>query len=331
MKQSPVSSQKRAFTLLELLVAMTITALIVASLVSITSIAIDTWNRSRSELRAARQAKSMVDTMARDFEALVTRRGTDQIEWLSAKAESVSSSTSAASLIFFTAATDRYDGEIGTSTDLGGDVSCVGYQLAWKDPIKDPSDPIDDKFETFVLNRLLLDPMIEKFKDEKIPPLLRGAFDLLGFQEYPLNDIFMPLEKSFEKLNEKLKSNDQNYLDSENNFVCENVFQFAVTFHIQMPVTVGTTTIPNKLVTIGPNGTFQGLRIKGTGIVTDPEDTTLTGGRITSVGISLSVLSDAGVEQLRKKPGLANDQEKFAEWLAKNSYQYSKLVQLPGM
>ena len=66
---------KRGFTLMELMVAMAITTIIVTVLVSITFIAMDTWNRSRAELRAARQAKAMVDIMVRDFEAMVTRRG----------------------------------------------------------------------------------------------------------------------------------------------------------------------------------------------------------------------------------------------------------------
>jgi hypothetical protein len=44
--------------------------------------------------------------------------------------------------------------------------------------------------------------------------------------------------------------------------------------------------------------------------------------------ISVTVLSDLGVDQLRTRSFSGNQQ---AEFLAKNSYQYSKLVQLPGM
>jgi uncharacterized protein (TIGR02599 family) len=83
MNIQPTSATRRGFTLMELMVAMAITTIIVTVLVSITSIALDTWNRSRSELRASRQAKGMIDSMARDFEALVTRRGNTN-EWLSA-------------------------------------------------------------------------------------------------------------------------------------------------------------------------------------------------------------------------------------------------------
>ena len=56
MKTHSSHSRPKAFTILELMVAMTITAIIVGVLVTITGTAIDTWNNSRNELRAARQA-----------------------------------------------------------------------------------------------------------------------------------------------------------------------------------------------------------------------------------------------------------------------------------
>jgi prepilin-type N-terminal cleavage/methylation domain-containing protein len=285
--------RRTGFTLLELLVAMTVTAFIVTSLVAITSIAIDTWNRSRSELRAARQAKSMVDSMARDFESLVIRRGNDY-EWLSAKEESPDKSSNAATLVFFTAATDRYDGQIGTNSDLGGDVSCVGYQLKWRDPIS-----AGTKFQTFVLNRLLVDP--------------KDTFDkLLGKTE--IGQLFLDTYRS--------------ELAAEQNFVCENIFQFTVTFHVQ--VTDSTKNPPVFTLPVSLGDSTKTFRILGSGITTDykgPSAALVPSGRITAVEISLTVLSDSGIEQLRKANDLAND----AAWLAKNSYQYSKLVQLPGM
>lgn len=298
MKNPRASSIKRGFTLIELLVAMTITTIIVTVLVSITSIAIDTWNRSRSELRAARQAKTMVDSMARDFEALVIRRG-NAYEWLSATSSKPDGgSTNAAKLVFFTAATDRYNGEIGKQgVDLGGDVSCVGYELDWKDPIQ------GGDFKTYVLNRHLVDP--------------KPAFEnLLGKTE--IGDLFTTRYGAD--------------LAKVENFLCENVFQFTVTFHVEvLPATTGAGTVAtqptNKLVTIKPSGGTTKFSIKGTGLETAPPDETLKTGRITAVGISLTVLSDSGVDLLRKSPARADD----AAWLAKNSFQYSKLIQLPGM
>jgi len=300
---------QRGFTLMELMVAMIITTIIVTVLVSVTSIAIDTWNRSRAEIRAARQAKTMVDSMARDFEALVTRRG-NTYEWLSAvcsdKLPGVKlTSTNAAELIFFSAATDRYDGEIGinNSKDLGGDVSCIAYRLSYKDPI----DKNGSIFQTFVLNRLLVNPD-NTFKDLLGKPDLTAAF-----------------------------GNYTGKLDEVRNFLCENVFQFTITFHVEAThVTGNTSQVVNVPVTIGQTSTGQvtrSLKIKGTGIEAQIAGNTLTedelkAGRISAMAVSLTVLSDFGVDQLRRRQFT---EAQKSEFLAKNAYQYSKLVQIPSM
>ena len=308
MKTQAKFSTKRGFTLMELMVAMAITTIIVTVLVSITSIALDTWNRSRSELRASRQAKSMIDTIARDFESMVTRRGNSN-EWLSAIAETQSignklESTNASKLIFFTAATDRYNGEIGVANrDLGGDVSCVAYELKYKDPLTVGGN---GRYETFVMSRLLVNP------DETFDKLL-GKPDLTTAFTSFANEVSDP-----------------------ENFVCENVFQFSVTFNVQVSQVSGaTTSLVNVPVTVGPNSggnSSKKFRILGSGIEADPmggvTPAQLASGRVTSMQISISVISDVGIDQLRTR-GFSGDEQ--AEFLAKNSYQYSKLVQLPGM
>ena len=314
MKTLRTPSTKRGFTLMELMVAMAITTIIVTVLVSITSIALDTWNRSRSELRAARQAKGMIDTMARDFEALVTRRGNTN-EWLSAITEqspvgsSKLKSTNASKLIFFSAATDRYNGEIagkdqvmGTGDDpAGGDVSCVAYQLDYKDPI----DSSSSGFETFVLSRLLVDP--------------KPTFDqLLGVanKDKPLAGVFNGAYSATK-------------VSDSTNFVCENIYQFTVTFHVQVTDSTKVPPVTNVPVTLGKD--TKSLRILGTGIVTDPVSSNLLlpSGRVTAVEISTTVVSDFGVDQLKKRN--FDDETAKAKFLAQNSYQYTKLVQLPSM
>jgi prepilin-type N-terminal cleavage/methylation domain-containing protein len=305
MKPNGIFPKRAGFTLMELMVAMAITTIIVTVLVSITSIAIDTWNRSRSELRAARQAKSMVDTMARDFEAMVTRSGgRDPVsgrpfEWFVADSNASNTATSgplpstnATNLIFFTAAADRYKGEIGTASDLGGDVSCVGYELFWRDPI----DQSGTVFKTFVLNRKLVDP--------------KEAFDkLLGKTD---------LAAEFANISD---------IENPENFVCENLFQFTISFHLSVPPTTAAGVATPRVVTIGPSGTIQKISINGDGI-NAAGDATLKSARLTAVEISLTVLSDTGVDQLRNRSFSGNQQ---AEFMAKYSYQYSKLVQVPGM
>ncbi len=309
MKTHRTSTGKRGFTLMELMVAMAVTTIIVTVLVSITSIALDTWNRSRSELRASRQAKTMLDVMSRDFESLVARRG-NKYEWLSAKAtnsgigDSKLTSTSASELVFFTAVTDLYDGYLGkdSTTDQGGYVSCVGYQLDYKDPVEGDST---SNFKTFVLNRLVVNP------DTAFENLLAKEDLEAQFQSYKTD------------------------LQKENNFVCENIFQFALTFHVEVSQTNGTvTTLVSVPVTLGPKqASATEFRIKGTGIVTDanasvsPEE--LAAGRLTAMEISVTVMSDFGIEQMKRRS--FKDAEQEADFLAQNSYQYTKLVQLPSM
>jgi hypothetical protein len=110
-----------------------------------------------------------------------------------------------------------------------------------------------------------------------------------------------------------------------------------VTFLVEVTQGTGNTakvlTVP---VTIGQTAASQvtkSLKIKGTGLDTTaaPNGVTneeLKSGRIKAMEVSLTVISDAGIEQLRKIPF---SDAKRSEFMAKNSYQYSKLVQLPSM
>lgn len=302
---------RRGFTLIELLIAMAITTIIASVLISVTSIAIDSWNRSRAELRASRQAKFMVDALAKDFESLVTRRG-NKFEWLSAKTAKVlpgsnkQTSANASNLIFFTAATDRYEGKINTPDDKGGDVSCVSYELQYKDPI----DGGKTEFSTFTLNRLLVNP------DQ--------AFEnLLGKTE---------LETAFQAYSAQMSD--------LKNFVCENIYQYSVTFHIEVTKDPGTEkaskmTVPVSLGPTAGSGRVTEFRILGSGIEVAASPTTnvtideLKAGRVSAVEVSLTVISDFGMQQLRSKANLMGDA--MTKFMAKNSFQYSKRVELPCM
>ena len=313
MKNPLPSLRRRGFTLIELLVAMAITTVIVAVLVSITGVALDTWQRGRAEIRASRQAKSMLDTMAKDFESLVSRRGND-FEWLYSKVESqlpgpsANQSSNAAELVFFTAATDRYDGNIGKPQDMGGDVSCVGYQLKWQDAVEGTDD---DKSATFILYRKLVNPD-ETFKQ------------LLGNKD--LQQAFGNFSKDVSKVE---------------NFVCENVYQFTLTYQVEVtkPSSGGTPaqTYPVR-VTLGDTGAGTELRLGGRGIIPKQlsvgkitpqvSEDELRAGRLIGVEIGITVLSDAAVIRLNNSN---LDQKVREKILAQESFQYSRTVELPGM
>jgi len=312
--KNPLSSiRRRGFTLIELLVAMAITTVIVAVLVSITGVALDTWQRGRAEIRASRQAKSMLDTMAKDFESLVSRRG-NNFEWLYTKVESqlpgpsANTSSNSAELTFFTAATDRYEGNVGGTKDLGGDVSCVSYQLKWQDPVEGEED---DKSATFVLYRLLVNPD-ETFKD------------LLGKDD---------LESAFQSKSQKVKEVE--------NFVCENIYQFTLTYQVEVTQAGsggGTSKTFPVRVTLGDSGPGKELRLRGNGIETpglstgsiSPQVTAdeLKAGRLIGVEIGITVLSDSAVIRLNNSN---LDQKVREKILAQESFQYSRTVELPGM
>lgn len=302
----------RGFTLIELMVAMAITTVIVTVLVSITGVALDSWQRGRAEIRASRQAKSMLDTMAKDFESMVSRRG-NSFEWMYAKiatdlpGTSANMSSNAADLIFFTAATDRYLGEIGSANDAGGDVSCVSYKLEYQDPVKGTDE---DDSSTFVLYRLLVNPD-QTFKD------LLGQADL---------------KAAFSSYDDKVKEVE--------NFVCENIYQFTLTFQVEVtqPGTGNSapTTVPVR-VTLGEDAAGKEMILRGNGLETDASVGSLKpvvsldelkAGRLKGVEIGITVLSDAAVIRLNTQ-GLK--QEVREKILAQESFQYSRTVELPGM
>ncbi len=302
--KTPSKNSQRGFTLIELLVAMAITTIIVTVLVSVTAMALETWNRSRAEIRAARQAKSMIDSMARDFESFVSRKG-NTFEWLSAKSNPSAdgpkgtASPNAIDLVFFSAATDRYNGKIGTATDLGGDVSTVGYKLTYKDPI---AGATNDEYKTFVLYRKLVDPK-ETFDKILGQAIIKTPFDAAGGTA----------------------------IDKEENFICENVYQFTVTFHVSAATADGLRSVS---VPVGKGAkSVEEFRITGSGIQTTfvPSGVTneqLKAGRLSAAEISITVLSDFGIQQMRRRSDLTGT--KLADFIAEHSYQYSKIVQLPG-
>jgi prepilin-type N-terminal cleavage/methylation domain-containing protein len=302
---------RRGFTLIELLIAMAITTIIASVLVAVTSIAIDSWNRSRAELRAARQAKFMVDAIAKDFESLVTRRG-NNFEWLSAKTpktlpgNNTQQSANASNLIFFTAVTDRYDGKINTADDKGGDVSCVAYELKYQDPI----DGGNTNLSTFALYRLLVNPN-EAFENLLSKSVLETAFQTYSSQVADLK-----------------------------NFVCENIYQYSIVFHIEITKDLGTPeatkiTVPVSLGPTAGRGRITEFHVLGTGLELAESPTSavtieeLKAGRVAAMEVSLSVISDFGMQQLRARKDLIGDA--MTKFMAKNSFQYSKLVELPCM
>ncbi len=298
--------KRRGFTLVEMLTAMGITTFIIAILVSVTSYALDTWNRSRSELRASRQAKALLDIVTKDVESMVLRRG-NNFEWFYAEYEQERvgrniQSTNASRLVFFSGSNDRYNGQIGVAgQDNGGDISCVGYQLQYRNPLGETIQG----FETFVLNRVLVDP------DE--------TFDKILGQE--------DLKRAF--------SNYESRLANPQNFICENLLQFTVKVHVEFTraSSSGAGEVITVPVTIGDSSTGSAsdiLRFHGkNGIESQFTSTQATNeeirtGRIVAFEVSATILTDFAIDQLRNRR--FNSVTEQSTFLSKNSYEYTKLI-----
>lgn len=153
-------------------------------------------------------------------------------------------------------------------------------------------DPIDaaNQFPTFALYRRLINP------DETFASLLSQA-----------NLTAPPVAQAS--------------ATARANFVCENIHQFTMTFIIQTAATgVAATT---KRVVVQSNGAVDSFKVFGDRLEVQGA---IDAGRLRGVEVSLSVLTDSALQTL--KAGGVNP-AKQGEFLARNSYQFSKTIDIP--
>jgi type II secretory pathway pseudopilin PulG len=67
----------KAFTIVELLVAVSVTAILVSLMVSVTVNVLNAWNRSSAVLTTGNQARLILDQLSQDINGIVLKRGTD--------------------------------------------------------------------------------------------------------------------------------------------------------------------------------------------------------------------------------------------------------------
>ncbi len=239
---------KSGFTLIELLVAMAITVILLGVLVYMTGISMDTYKRSRNEVRASRQAKEALEIISKDFESMVSRRDGNDYEWLYAGKEKSSLTgpsgkelqiTNSSHLIFFTGATDRYNGQINVdNVDKGGDVSAVCYRLVFRDQIGDTDD---EEYAVYSLYRHLINP------DEAFG--VGGTSGLLA--EADLESAYTGLFDDTADL-------------AASNFLVENIYEFTVTFLVEYTVVVGGATVTKiERVSLSNGGEYEEVRVRG--------------------------------------------------------------------
>ncbi|NWK57002.1 type II secretion system protein [Verrucomicrobiaceae bacterium N1E253] len=289
------------FTLIELLVAMSITVILLGVLVYMTGISMDTYKDKRNEVRASRQAKEAIEAVAKDLESMVSRRDGNTYEWLYAGKETNAQMgpaqkeiTNTSHLIFFTGATDRYNGEIGKDgVDKGGDVSAVSYRLVYRDQIGDTDD---EEYAVFSLYRNLVDP------DE--------AFDILAVDD---------LQAEYST---RFKSSDL----QASNFLVENIYEFTVTFLVEYTPVGETSTKIERVTMRESTGGYTSVRLKGNELVATKgagQNTDILNGQIVGAEVSITVLTDHGLT-LAKRSAMTRD-----DLIRKHSYHYTKTINTP--
>lgn len=274
---------------------MTITVVILGVLIGTTRMTMDTWKESRDRARAATQAKEGLDILAKDLEGAVIREGND-FEWMYVAMDDNGDEMGPSSgeiknpieFCFLSAATDRYDGKIGTSDDEGGDISAVIYRLVYK-------DQFNGDYPVYSLYRQLVNP------DETFEDFLAQT-----------------------DLSTNVDSDD---VISASNFVAENIYNLSVTLVVEYTDDSGATPkIVRTRLPIIDGGAVNELRVIGGKLVGAANSEIIPGepeARIVSMEIGAVVLNDSAMNSLSKK---SFTDASFEKLLKENSHYFTKSV-----
>lgn len=343
-----------AFTLIELLAAMTITTALVLVIVALTSRGVDIWRLVLQDVRTTTLARTAMDTMTKDFESMQFRAG-NPFEWmvvqrdsdLAGRSTKTASSTrgrgrassgleprvnvmtmgpegakitNASQLIFFTTATDRNPAKSSMdmrSDRIIGDVNCVGYKLIYRDQILDRDATAEgDGFPVYSLYRNLVSA------EDTVRDLL-GKEDLWSAYSRFQQDETVPA-----------------------NFLVENVVEMTLIFEVDYQKKIGNsgsnksdkdasqrasvlipvmTTGANRLGSCSQMDVY-GNRLDVIGSSMNIDD--LKSGRVTGVTISMTVVTDEGmalVDQIRKGRPAPTPEEFFERY----TRSFTQRVALP--
>ncbi|MFC5051292.1 type II secretion system protein J [Rubritalea spongiae] len=303
---------RKGFTLLELLTAVAITTVIIAALIGMTRMSMDAWKESSDRARASRLAKESLEVMAKDFEGMVLRTGNDY-QWLYTKMDAnVELGPSSAEIenpldmAFFTAATDRYDGDLGPNStkDEGGDISTVFYRLIYK-------DQFDGDFKVYSLYRHLVNPD-ETFENH------------LALKDGDDDDDAEGLENS---------APTESVVTNAENFLAENVYNITVTYVFEVLNTTTSQLETVRVPVMSDQGGFNEISITGSEVTVSPNEIKDSNGntvtnvsRLVSVELGVLVLSDSAMNTLKHQSFTS---DKFNEFVKSNSHYFTKSVILP--
>lgn len=316
----------RGFTLVELIVAMAITASLVVVIMQLTNQGIALWQKVQEDVSTSASGRVALQTMARDLESF-QMKGNNRYEWLFAKTEQNMRGGKvpkglqiprSVQFVFFACAPDRnpsvssstslrnnYRGARAHNMETQGDVNAVGYRLMYRDQVLniDASDKEKGIFPVFALYRQVVAP--------------RESFEKLMGQE-SLEAAYVPFEKQ-----------------EEDNFLCENIVELSLVFNIEYVKDdadaesgrVGYESISIPVISSNSAKNGKSIMVYGDRIVAGSR--TFRNARIVSANMSITVLTEEGVsliEQVRQKRRRA---PKADEFFRSHTRAFSRSVLLP--
>ncbi len=308
MKHSLNRHAQRAFTLVELLVAMTITVILVFVIMTMTNQAISIYKDASEQVDTSARARVALRALSNDFQAMQLGRGENNYEWFFAQADDSASKELTESsrsrkrknffpdvtqLVFFASTLDRnpavssndilrdsYRSAKANNVETQGDVNAVGYRLLYRDQILNLDSEGSRKkrvntFPLFSLYRQLISP--------------RDAYEQLMAKSN-----LAAAYRSFER-------------KEQDNFLCENIIDMNLIFDIQYSrgsadIESGRIEYDTKSVAvISARGKNEEVSITSRDIIVNGEK--LLNARITAVNISITVVTEEGmhiIEQARR-------------------------------
>jgi prepilin-type N-terminal cleavage/methylation domain-containing protein len=277
------SAAKRAFTLIEIMVATVIMVVLVGLVIQITSEVLKVWTRSSGKLSANAEARIAMDLITQDLETAVFRNNGQQ--WLRVEApkdtEAGGSSLytdQTVSLKLFSPALDRDKFESDGITPIPGDICAIGYRLAYKKSYAGTNAP-----EVYALYRRVIDPKIT-FND------YMGSGN--SGPQLTLTDGTL-----WADFGDGSSTDDS--ITANVNYLAGNIIEFKVLIYEQ-PAIVGGLVVPSNAT---PEGKLEAGRDYAYGGDTDTDGDDVDDGvvrtnKLLYADIILTVITDTGLEML---------------------------------
>lgn len=317
-------SLRKGFTLVELLVAMMITATLVILIMQMTNKGLEIFKVVSDEVATSSQARVAMRAMTSDIESMQMRLGDNKYQWFLARSDQRASDALqgmkvpySAQCIFFTSAFDRnpavgsseqlrdnYRNARAYNEDTQGDVNAVSYTLLFRDQILNIPGVAKGERGTFPLFSLYRQLISARDAHE----------ELLGRED--LESAYVPFET-----------------EESRSFLCENIvemnFIFVVKYAPEISDTEVSRTSYDEIVVpvVGPKVDQTKLEVYGDRVVYNGRN--YEGGFIAAVDISVTVVTEEGMNLINQVRLGMRKAPSVNEFFTKYTQTYARKISPP--